>query len=56
MQAIPNFHDTFQACVIIREFCQELANRKRLDIADPGSGLAWALATAGHGDLLCLPP
>jgi hypothetical protein len=49
-QPIANFHDARQASVIIREFGRELANRKRLNIANSGSGLAWTNALAsGHG-------
>jgi hypothetical protein len=29
-QATPNFHNAFQASIIIRELFKELANRKRL--------------------------
>lgn len=52
-QATPNFNNAFQASIIIRELFKELANRKRLNIADFTSGLAWTVATAGHGDPLC---
>jgi hypothetical protein len=56
MHAITNFHKALQARIVIREPCIELANRKRLDVADLCTGLAWVLAVAGHGDLLCPLP
>jgi hypothetical protein len=50
---MPNFHDARQASVIAREFREELANRKGLNIANASTGLAGALALAsGHCDLL----
>jgi hypothetical protein len=55
-QAIPNFHNAFQASIIIRELFKELANRIWLNIADFTSGLAWAFAAAWHDNLLCPLP
>jgi hypothetical protein len=49
-QAIPNFHNAFQASIVISEFFKEFANRKLLNIADLRTSLALAVATAGHGD------
>jgi hypothetical protein len=47
-----DFHNARQASVIVREFSEELVNRKWLNIANSASGLAGANALAGHCYLL----